>query len=44
MAKAYYRYSCGCGFTTDDEEKALQHADEKNHILSVKGSVVPKNR
>ena len=41
MAKVSYHYSCGCGFTTTDEDEAKQHANEKQHKLDVKGMVTP---
>jgi len=41
MVKIYYRYSCGCGFTTEQEDKAIEHVKETKHIMDVKGSVTP---
>jgi len=41
MVKIKYRYTCGCGFNTEQEEKALEHVKETGHIMDVKGSVTP---
>jgi len=41
LAKTFYHYSCGCGFTTEKEEAAKAHVDEKKHKMDIKGSVTP---
>ena len=42
MVKIQYRYTCGCGFSTDLEKKALEHVKETKHTMDVKGSVTPQ--
>jgi len=41
MAKVCLKASCGCGFTTDDIEKAKKHADEAKHRVDVLGKIEP---
>ena len=44
MARVSYHYSCGCGYTTENEERALEHSQKEGHIMDVKGNVVPSGR
>lgn len=39
--KFFYKYSCGCGFVTLDEEKAVEHVRETAHSMDTIGSVRP---
>jgi hypothetical protein len=41
MAKVYLKASCGCGFNTDDVEKAKKHVDETRHKMDVLGKITP---
>ena len=41
MVKVSYRYSCGCGFSTDNEEEGKKHVKETKHKLDIKGMIVP---
>lgn len=41
-AKALLSISCGCGFVAHKLAEARTHAQEKGHILTVNGQVVPK--
>lgn len=36
------RVCCGCGVTYTDIQKALQHAIDRQHIMTVQGSINPK--
>lgn len=39
--EAFYKYSCGCGFVTLDEEKAIKHIRETAHVMDIQGSAGP---
>jgi len=41
MARVYLKASCGCGFTTEDMEKAKKHVAETGHKMDVFGKIVP---
>ena len=41
MVKTTTHYSCGCGFTSDNEAAAKQHVEESKHKLDIKGMIVP---
>jgi hypothetical protein len=37
--KVYLKANCGCGFTTDDIEKAKDHVKETGHTMDVFGQI-----
>lgn len=39
MASVEIKYTCGCKFSTDKLEEAVEHADAKGHTLTVLGVV-----
>lgn len=39
MIKIDIQYNCGCGFKTDNQEKAIDHSVEKGHTLDVTGII-----
>jgi len=41
MVKATYHYSCGCGFTADNEAMARKHVEDTKHKLDIRGMMVP---
>jgi len=42
MAKVEIKYQCGCGLTTQSVKAAVEHADEKGHIMTVSGMIKPE--
>jgi len=43
MAQIQVKYRCGCGFTTNDPEKAVEHSDHNKHTIPVLGYIMPEN-
>lgn len=41
MAIIDCHYQCGCGFDTADPIKALDHAVQKRHTITITGSIKP---
>ena len=41
MAKSTIKFSCGCGFITDNPLEAAVHADTAGHKVDAHGLVVP---
>jgi hypothetical protein len=33
-------YDCGCGYRTDDERAAVEHAGETGHTMTIHGRVL----
>ena len=32
-------YTCGCGFKTEELDEAVEHAEKRNHSLTVMGTI-----
>jgi hypothetical protein len=41
VVRVHLKASCGCGFTTEDIEKAKKHVAETGHKMDVFGKIVP---
>jgi predicted adenine nucleotide alpha hydrolase (AANH) superfamily ATPase len=41
MVKIYLKANCGCGFSTDDIEKAKKHVEETKHKMDILGGITP---
>lgn len=39
MADVLIKYSCGCGFKTENMEEAIEHCDNRGHSLTVLGTI-----
>ena len=44
MADVDITYGCGCGFKTVRAEAAVEHSDDKQHTLTVLGTIKPASR
>jgi len=41
MASTDIQYNCGCGYKTRKLEAAVNHCDEKSHVITVQGNIYP---
>ena len=44
MIKIKIEYRCGCGFKTEDKEKAIEHCVLKSHTLYVVGEIQKEDK
>lgn len=45
MAEVNIKYACGCGFTTNDAQKAIDHVEKTGHtISSMTGTIKPSTK
>ena len=44
MAKVNIKYSCGCGYQTENIAEAVLHSDQNKHSLDVIGRIVKPPR
>jgi len=43
MAVIKVKYNCGCGYSTEKAEEAIQHSDVHNHTMTVLGTIQKDN-
>jgi len=41
VVNADIHFNCGCTFTTNDRDEAMEHSQRTGHVLSVHGEIRP---
>ena len=44
MAVVSVKYQCGCKYSTEKPEEAVKHCDDRQHTLTVLGTIQPDNK
>ena len=43
MASIQVKYRCGCGYSTNSQDEAVEHSDHNKHTIPVLGYIMPEN-